>query len=130
MKQNITYAGRHPAITQLDKDIVGMTRAVQKGINKPINIVIYGVKAFIFEQYQQELQNIGYHLTVIPKISNTMQDVRGSDICIVDIAELEPSQALFQNTNLPFLVYGIDRLPSNAKVLDISYGAGGGVFCR
>ena len=125
MNESKIYAGRHPAIAQLDKDIVGMMGAVRKGIDKPINVVICGIKSFVFEQYKQELQGIGYHLTITPKIANVAQYVSDSDICIVDIAELEPNRTVFQNTKLPFLIYGIGQLPSNAKMGETFYDAVG-----
>jgi hypothetical protein len=125
MIMNKLNAGLHTAEAQRYKDIVGMTRAVREVINKPINVVICGIKSSVFEQYQQELQGIGYHLTITPKIANVAQSISPADICIVDIAELEPGWTVFQNANLPFLVYGIDQLPSNAKMGDIFYDAVG-----
>ena len=125
MKKNIIYVGRHAAIAQLDKDIVGMTRAARKERNKPIKIVTCGIKSFVFEQYREELEGIGYHLTITPKIANVPQYVSDSDICIVDIAELEPDRTVLQNIKLPFLIYGIEQLPSNTKVPDIFYDAVG-----
>ena len=112
-------AGRHPALAQLNKDKVGMARTVRKENSKPINVVVYGKKSSVFEQYQQELQGVGYDLKIAPKFTNTTQHVSSSDICIVAATELAFCQPFFQNTNLPFLVYDMDCGSNDTEIEDI-----------
>jgi AmiR/NasT family two-component response regulator len=101
-----------------------MVRVVQKENNKPINVAICGIKSTVFAQYQQELQGIGYQLSFEPNVQEAGR-ASGSDICIVDISALEPSNQLLQNKNLPFLVYGIKELPTNEQVVAVLYSAVG-----
>lgn len=101
-----------------------MTQTVRKENSKPINVILYGIKSPVFEQYQQQLQAIGYHLRFESKVTSVNQD-QESDICIVDAAELEPCGSLLQKRSLPFLIYGIQQLPNDEKALDIVYDAVG-----
>jgi len=101
-----------------------MTRAVRKENSKPIYVTICGIESAVFEQYRQELQGVGYHLSFEKNVLENDR-VSGSDICIVDIAELEPSKQLLQNKNLPFLIYGIKELPTNEQIVSVFYDAVG-----
>ena len=78
-----------------------MVRVVRKENNKPIHVAICGIKSAVFAQYQQELQGIGYQLSFEPNVQEAGR-VSGSDICIVDISALEPSNQQLQNKNLIF----------------------------
>ncbi len=102
-----------------------MTRTVRKEDSKPINVAVCGNKSSVFEQYRQELQDIGYDLRITPEVTNTTKHVSNSDILIVAATELELCQALFQNNNLPFLVYDIDRIPAETTVHDLYHEAVG-----
>ncbi len=101
-----------------------MVRVVRKENNKPIHVAICGIKSAVFAQYQQELQGIGYQLSFETNVQEAGR-VSGSDICIVDISALEPSNQLLQNKNLPFLVYGIKELPTNEQIVAVLYSAVG-----
>jgi hypothetical protein len=101
-----------------------MMRAVRKENSRLINVAICGIKSTVFAQYQQELQSVGYHLNFESKVADA-DIVSSSDICIVDVAELEPRIELLQDNSLPFLIYGIKELPTNEQIVSVFYDAVG-----
>jgi len=59
-----------------------MMRTARKENSKPINVTLCGVEPLIFEQYQQALHGIGYHLTIIAKQAKKPKILSDSEVYI------------------------------------------------
>lgn len=102
-----------------------MARRVHKGNSKPLRVAVCGDHHTLFSRYQHELQDFGCHLYLEPKMTDTDDRIFNSDICIVNISELQAVKPLLLDRKLPFLVYGVKNIPKDEQAISVFYDAVG-----
>jgi hypothetical protein len=102
-----------------------MAHRVQKGNDKSVRVAICGDCHTVFTQYQHELQDLGYYLSLEPKVTDTDDRAFNSDIYIINMSELETAKQSLHDKKRPFLIYGIKDIPKNEQAASVFYDAVG-----